>query len=144
MALAKRRDELLAAAERLLGESGREALTMRRLGEAAGIRAPSLYKHFRDKAELERALAAAGWERLAALLAAWCTERGADVERVERGYRRFALESPAFYRLLAEGLTPAAAAAAMAPLETMLGSPAAARAAFAGLHGDALLNLAGA
>jgi AcrR family transcriptional regulator len=144
MALASRRDELLSAARKLLAELGREGLTMRRLGSAAGIRAPSLYKHFRDKGELERSLAAAGWDELAGLIAAWCSERGGDLARVERGHRRFATENRALYRLMAGALSPAEVAAACGPLERLAGSPVAARKAFAALHGEALLELAGA
>ena len=144
MELAGRRAELLSAARELLAGSDREALTMRRLGSAVGIRAPSLYKHFRHKADLERSLAAAGWVELAGLLSAWCSERGADLARVERGHRRFAAENRALYRLMAHVVTPFEVEAASGPLERLLGSPAAGRKAFATLHGEALLDLAGA
>ena len=40
----------------LLETEGRDALTMRRLGEALGIRAPSLYKHLPGKHAVEVAL----------------------------------------------------------------------------------------
>ena len=56
----------MAAGRRLLEEEGPEALTMRRLAERLGIRAPSLYKHLPDKAALEAAIIAAGFEEAAA------------------------------------------------------------------------------
>ena len=56
----------MAAGRRLLEEEGPEALTMRRLAERLGIRAPSLYKHLPDKAALEAAIIATGFEEAAA------------------------------------------------------------------------------
>ena len=46
------RDEIVAIARRLLVDEGFEALSMRRLGEACGVRGPALYWHFKDKDEL--------------------------------------------------------------------------------------------
>ena len=40
-----RRDEIVAVAESILEREGPDGLTMRRLADALGIRAPSLYKH---------------------------------------------------------------------------------------------------
>jgi AcrR family transcriptional regulator len=54
------------AARRLLEEEGAEALTMRRLAERMGIKAPSLYKHLPDKTALEAAIIATGFEEAAA------------------------------------------------------------------------------
>ena len=55
----------MAAGRQLLEEEGPEALTMRRLAERVGIRAPSLYKHLPDKAALEAAIIATGFEEAA-------------------------------------------------------------------------------
>lgn len=46
------RAEIVATARQLLADEGAEALTMRRLGEACGVRGPALYWHFKDKDEL--------------------------------------------------------------------------------------------
>jgi AcrR family transcriptional regulator len=56
-----RRDEILDVAATVLEEDGPDALTMRQLAARMGIRAPSLYKHVRDKDDIlaglqERAL----------------------------------------------------------------------------------------
>ena len=56
----------MAAGRRLLEEEGVEALTMRRLADRVGIRAPSLYKHLPDKAALQAAIIATGLEEAAA------------------------------------------------------------------------------
>ncbi len=59
--MSSRRDQILDIAVALLEAEGPDALTMRRLAERAGMRAPSLYKHVRDKDDIlagiqERAL----------------------------------------------------------------------------------------
>lgn len=46
------RAEIVAIARQLLVDEGVDALTMRRLGEACGVRGPALYWHFKDKDEL--------------------------------------------------------------------------------------------
>jgi TetR/AcrR family tetracycline transcriptional repressor len=46
------RAEIVATARQLLVDEGVDALTMRRLGEACGVRGPALYWHFKDKDEL--------------------------------------------------------------------------------------------
>ena len=48
--------EIVATARQILEDEGAEALTMRRVAEDLGIRAPSIYKHFADKAAIESAL----------------------------------------------------------------------------------------
>ena len=44
--------QVVRAALALLDEEGMDELTMRRLGERLGVKAPSLYRHVRDKADL--------------------------------------------------------------------------------------------
>jgi AcrR family transcriptional regulator len=61
----------VGAARQILEDEGREALTMRRLAEAVGIRAPSLYKHFSDKAAVELALIEQGFTEAADMDATW-------------------------------------------------------------------------
>jgi AcrR family transcriptional regulator len=48
--------ETVAVARRILEADGPDALTMRRLADELGIRAPSLYKHFASKAAVESAI----------------------------------------------------------------------------------------
>src|ERR1700689_2176452 len=50
--MAVSRDDIVAAGLALLDETGLEGLTLRRLAERLGIRAPTLYWHVRDKREL--------------------------------------------------------------------------------------------
>ncbi len=51
-----RAEEIVGAAGRLLEDAGPGALTMRGLADELGIQAPSLYKHFPNKAAVELAL----------------------------------------------------------------------------------------
>ena len=60
--LSPRAQEIVAAARELVEEEGADALSMRRLAERLGIRAPSLYKHLVDKQALESAVIALGFE----------------------------------------------------------------------------------
>jgi AcrR family transcriptional regulator len=90
------RNEILAAARALLEEEGTQALTMRRLAHRLGIQAPSLYKHVRGKAELERAVAEAAVGELGRALA----EAGSAGEAAA-AYRRWALACPRAYPLAA-------------------------------------------
>jgi AcrR family transcriptional regulator len=64
--LTPRGRQIVAAARELLEQQGPAALTMRRLADRLGIRAPSLYKHLPDKAALEAAIIATGFEDAAA------------------------------------------------------------------------------
>lgn len=51
------RDRLVAIAHGYVAENGLDALTVRRLAAAADVTPGALYKHFRDKRDLQRALA---------------------------------------------------------------------------------------
>jgi AcrR family transcriptional regulator len=54
---------IVDAARTVLEDEGPDALTMRRLADELGMQAPSLYKHFPSKADVELALIAdAMWE----------------------------------------------------------------------------------
>jgi AcrR family transcriptional regulator len=104
---ADRREDIVRAARALLEEEGPAALTMRRLGERLGIRAPSLYKHVRGKDELEDALQRAGLDELGAAVAREAGAAGDPLAAAFAAYRRFALASPALYRLVTERPLPA-------------------------------------
>lgn len=141
---AARREEILAAAESIVRREGVDALTMRRLADELGIRAPSLYKHLRDKDELlaalqERALASMG----AALQAA-----GDDLDDLAAAYRTWARAHPALYEIgtglpldrerLSEGLEARAAEPVVAAAG---GDEHRARALWAAAHGLVDLEL---
>jgi AcrR family transcriptional regulator len=142
-----RAQEVVAVARRLLEEEGAATLTMRRLADRVGIRAPSLYKHFPDKAALEAAVIATGLEDAAVAFEA-AVETAADpLPALAAAYRRFALDHPHLYRLMNSGplprehLPPGLEDRTAAPLLRVAGSQARARAIWAFAHGMVMLEL---
>jgi AcrR family transcriptional regulator len=132
---------------RLLEEEGPASLTMRRLAERVGIRAPSLYKHFPDKAALEAAVIATGLEDAAAAFEAAVDAATDPLSALAATYRRFALDHPHLYRLMNTGplprehLPPGLEDRTAAPLLRVAGTQARARAIWAFAHGMVLLEL---
>jgi AcrR family transcriptional regulator len=144
-----RRTEIVNAARQILDEEGRAALTMRHLAERVGMQAPSLYKHFPDKAAVEAALIDAGFVEIEAAFREAIARDGASLAALAGAYRTFALSSPHLYRLMTEGqlprerLRPGVEAAAAAPLLEVCGDPDLARAVWAFAHGMTILELDG-
>jgi AcrR family transcriptional regulator len=105
-ATSTRAREAVAAGRRLLEEEGTAALTMRRLAERLGIRAPSLYKHLPDKAALEAAIIATGLEEAAEAFEAAADGADEPLPALAAAYRGFALAHPHLYRLMNNGPLP--------------------------------------
>lgn len=133
------------AAELLLESEGLAALTMRRLADELGIRAPSLYKHVQGKEDIVLALQVRALQGQAEALAG-----ARDLSSLAAAYRAWATEHPRLYELISrhsldrkrlpEGLEDAAAA----PLMVTVGyDEARARALWACAHGLVDLELAG-
>lgn len=140
---------IVAAARQILDEEGRDALTMRRLAAAVGIRAPSLYKHFPDKAAVEAALIEDGFIELASTFERALEATGPSLQALAEAYRAFAHASPDRYRLMTRGplprerLRPGVEAAAAEPLLRVSVDPDVARAVWAFAHGMTILELDG-
>ncbi len=98
------REEILAAATRLLIESGDEsAVSIRAVAAAVGVTPPSIYLHFSDKDELLRAVCSEHFRQLAERTEAAASSAGDPVEalrRCGRAYVDFGLENPEAYRIL--------------------------------------------
>jgi AcrR family transcriptional regulator len=147
--LTPRARRIVAAARELLEEEGAEALTMRRLAERLGIRAPSLYKHLPDKAALEAAIIATGFEDSAAAFEAAVAGAAEPLAALAAAYRTFALAHPHLYRLMTERPLPrerlpsGLEARAAGPLLEAAGDPDRARAVWAFAHGMVILELNG-
>jgi AcrR family transcriptional regulator len=145
--LTPRAREVVAVARRVLEQDGADALTMRRVADGLGIRAPSLYKHLPHKAALEAALIADGFEEAAAAFEAAVEGHPEPLVAFAEAYRAFASAHPHLYRLMTERplprdlLPPGLEARTAAPLVRAVGSPARARAAWAFLHGMTILEL---
>lgn len=147
--LTPRAQEIVAAARELLEEEGLAALSMRRLADRLGIRAPSIYKHLPDKRALEYAIISSAFEDQAVAFEAALSTTD-PLTTIAEEYRRFALDHPHLYRLMTErslererleaGVEERAAAAVRAAVG---GDVDAARAAFAFAHGMAILELNG-
>jgi AcrR family transcriptional regulator len=144
-----RRDEIIAAAREILEAEGPAALTMRAIAARIGIRAPSLYKHFPDKAALEVALVAVGLAETAETFEAAIRNADDAVSVLARAYRAWALEHPHLYRLMndrplpRERLPEGLEARAARPLvEATGGDLTMARAVWGLAHGLTSLELA--
>ncbi len=98
------RSALLEAAAGLLEERGLGALTLRAVGERAGVSRQAPYRHFADKGELLSVLAAGYFEKLGERMSAAAGVAGEDpaerLEAMSEAYVRFALENPSRYRMM--------------------------------------------
>jgi AcrR family transcriptional regulator len=140
-----RRDEILDVATALLEEQGVEALTMRELAARMGIRAPSLYKHVRDKDDIIAGLQ----ERALVDMARHLAAAGPGLAALARGYRSWARAHPRLYGLATgrplarDRISPGVEAAAAAPIVAATGGDEhLARALWAMAHGLVDLELA--
>lgn len=99
------REEILAAAEALLARSGSsDAVSIRAVADAVGVTAPSIYRHFPDKAHLIFEVCSRRFEEMdrevvVPILAADHDPVEALVE-LARAYVRFGLDHPEHYRVM--------------------------------------------
>ena len=103
------REDLLDTASRRLGELGDvELLSLRGLAAEIGISAPSIYRHFPDKATLLIAVAEREFAKFGEELKAASATGGEDPFNRLRGaghaYLRLGEERPAHYRILFGGV----------------------------------------
>jgi len=137
----------LATARRLLEAEGPGAVTMRRIADEMGIRAPSLYKHYPDKRSLEAALKAEGLREFGAALSSALAKAGSPIGAIAGAYRSYALEHPHLYRLTNDDelprdlLPPGLEESVAAPLIAVFGSRDKTRVAWALAHGLVSLEL---
>ena len=131
-------------AESLLESEGAEALTMRRVAQEMGMRAPSLYKHVANKDDIEAGLQ----ERALRVMASALSPAGTDLLAIMAAYRAWALAHRGLYALatrrpLRRDVIPASAeAAAAAQIVTVAGGEHRARALWALAHGLVDLEMA--
>ncbi|MDB5540062.1 MAG: TetR/AcrR family transcriptional regulator [Devosia sp.] len=97
--------ELATIARTLVEASGPEALTMGALAQGAGVKAPSLYKHFADRAAILKAVEIEILNELEAHLRR--ETRGdtpkARLAAMAAAYRRFGLAAPNRYKAIYSG-----------------------------------------
>jgi AcrR family transcriptional regulator len=120
--------DICLAVRHLLETGGEAALSMQAIATAVGIRAPSLYKRFTNRADLLSAAAGDALRELAEALndPTSTSETYESLERMAHVYRKFAKKNPRTYGLIfSETLAPredllAARQAAAEPLLTLL------------------------
>lgn len=148
--LSPRAQEIVAAAGDLLEREGSDALTMRRIGDALGIQAPSLYKHFANKAAVESALIDAGLLEIgdACHVVVRRPPAPSVIARLLRTYRAWGIAHPNLYRLATTGrldraaLTPGREEWAGTPFYIAAGEePHLAQALWSFTHGTLILEL---
>src|SRR3954471_4709217 len=140
--------EIVDAALELLEADGPAALSMRRVADRVGIRAPSIYEHLADKRALESAIISRGFELQTAAFAAAVDGATDPLQAIAAAYRDFAAGHPHLYRLmtaheldraaLAEGVEQRAAATLVAAAG---GDGDLSRAMWAFAHGMTILEL---
>ncbi|MBL8950399.1 MAG: TetR/AcrR family transcriptional regulator [Myxococcaceae bacterium] len=152
MAQAPLEDRLVDAAEALIEQHGAHGFSLREAARKVKVDPAMVYRNFKDRADLVRAVANRGFRRLAAAMQrALETPKGRDdrLRALGHAYVKFALAEPALFRLMFgpdrgaindTGTTP------MGLLVEVLGdraSPENAALCWAGVHGVATLALEG-
>jgi len=143
--------EIVAAARRVLEAGGQEALTMRRVADELGIQAPSLYKHFASKGDLELALLTEAMVEIgeASHEAVHAVGDQPPLVVLLETYRRYSLSHPHLYRLATggpldrEGLPTGLEEWAGNPWYVVTRDPYLAQALWSFAHGMVILELDG-
>jgi AcrR family transcriptional regulator len=141
--------QIVAAASHLLEDEGPESLSMRRLANQLGIRAPSLYKHLSGKGGLELALIEDALVEIGEVGHGAIHQPGPDGPLIGlvTAYRRHALAHPNLYRLATsgrlarDGLPPGLEEWAGNPWYVVTGDPFLAQALWSFAHGMVTLEL---
>lgn len=96
------RDTLVSIARGLIEASGADALTVSAVASEAGVKGPSLYKHFPHRSALLKAVELEVLDELEQVLRAGTTGRTAleRLRTIAATYRRFAVENPRRYEVL--------------------------------------------
>jgi len=99
------RAALVTAALKEIAKSGPETFSLREVARRAGVSAPAVYRHFKDKDALLAAVAGECWERLGAAMTVAVAEAPADdvLEQFRAtgiAYVKFAVEHPEHFRAM--------------------------------------------
>ena len=152
-------EAIVSAGRRLLESEGLESLSMQRVAVAVGVRAPSLYKHVRDRGDLIRLIGNDAIQELGRSLDAAASSRDPrrDLRAMAVAHRAFAGAYPQAYRLLFArlpeswqvdaGLAERASEPIIRTIEKLTAGEQtleAARTVVAWAHGFAAMELAGA
>jgi AcrR family transcriptional regulator len=96
------REELISIARGLVDAGGPESLTVSAVAQSAGVKAPSLYKHFADRDALLKAVEIDVLHELEAALRVGTKGRTplARLKTMAATYRRFARKQPRRYEVI--------------------------------------------
>jgi AcrR family transcriptional regulator len=98
------REEILAVTEALLIETGSEdAVSIRAVADAAGVTAPTIYRHFEDKTHLVFEVCARHFAAMDRFVLAATEGTDDPLEALAargRAYVRFGIENPEHYRIM--------------------------------------------
>jgi AcrR family transcriptional regulator len=141
--------ETVTASRRVLESDGPGALTMRRLADELGIRAPSLYKHFSGKAAVELALIVDAMFDIGDISHRAIHEPGVErpLMSLLTAYRQYCVAHPNLYRLATggriprENLPPGLEEWAGNPWFVVTGDSSVAQALWSFAHGMVILEL---
>jgi AcrR family transcriptional regulator len=141
--------ETIATARSILEAEGSAALTMRRIADEMGIRAPSLYKHFSSKSMVEQALIEDALFDFGEIShrALHDSEAETPLLSLLGVYRRYCLDHPNLYRLCTSGeldrdaLPPGLEEWAGNPWFVVTGDSSLAQALWSFAHGMLLLEM---
>ena len=104
------REEILDAAQRLLVETeDADCVSIRAIGQAVGVTAPSIYRHFDDKDVLIRAVSERSflqWDELAAKALEEVDDPLSVIRTLAQSFLQFGLKHPGPYRVMM--MTPSA------------------------------------
>jgi len=141
--------EIVTTARKLLATEGESALTMRRIGDALGIKAPSLYKHLPSREVLVRHLAEDALFEVGDVGHAALDRPGRrrPVQALLHAYRGYSLQHASLYRLTTGPDLPRADLPAGLedwagePFYRATGEPYRAQALWAFAHGMVMLEI---
>jgi AcrR family transcriptional regulator len=149
--------EIVAAARALVEQHGHEQVSLAEVASAVGIRAPSLYNRFADRATLLAAVDLEVWKELNGKLRASAARAGdpaGQLTAIARTYRSFAKAHPRLYALMWANpgdagleIRSETVGITLAPFAELVGKRnafAAARVLAPFLHGFLTMELAGA
>ena len=97
------RDKILDAARHILAGTGYDGLSMRRIAQAVGCKAPSIYHHFENKDRIVHTLIDEGFEQQNTMMEDAAAAFENPLERLQaraRAYIDFALNNPEYYRIM--------------------------------------------
>lgn len=102
------REAIIRRAREILEAQGVERLTLQYLAAQLGIQAPSLYRYFKNKNELLRAVNEETGRHLIAAIQAAATHGGPETRilNMARAYREFARQQPVTYSLVFASAQP--------------------------------------